>query len=149
MNLKNLSRAAAPVLLTVLGALAVPALAKQQYKPQTKEVVTPSGLRYMDLKVGEGEMAESGKIIEIHYIGWLADGGTKFESSIDRQKPLTFRLGAGDVIAGWDEGIAGMKVGGKRKLTVPPELGYGKKGAGEVIPPAAVLLFEIELLGVR
>jgi FKBP-type peptidyl-prolyl cis-trans isomerase len=133
-------------LLTVTGALAVPAFAKQ---PQAgKEVVTPTGLRYVDLKVGEGEKAESGTIVEIHYTGWLLDG-KKFDSSLDRQKPLTFRLGAGDVIAGWDEGIAGMKAGGKRKLTVPPDLGYGKKGAGEVIPPAATLVFEIELLGVR
>ena len=148
MHSRKLSRALVPVLLTVLGALAVPAFAKQQDKPQAKEVVTPSGLRYVDLKVGEGAVAESGKIVEVHITGWLADG-KKFDSSLDRQKPFIFRLGAGDVIAGWDEGVAGMKVGGKRMLTVPPELGYGKKGAGEVIPPGATLVFEVELLGVR
>lgn len=147
MHPRKLSRALVPVLLAVTGVFVVPAFAKQQ-PPTGKEVVTPSGLRYVDLKVGEGAEAESGKIVEIHFTGWLADGN-KFESSLDRQKPFTFRLGAGDVIAGWDEGIAGMKAGGKRKLTVPPDLGYGKKGGGEVIPPGATLVFEIELLGVR
>ncbi|MFP5285453.1 MAG: FKBP-type peptidyl-prolyl cis-trans isomerase [Thermoanaerobaculia bacterium] len=102
----------------------------------------------MDLKAGQGEEARAGKVVEVHYTGWL-ENGTKFDSSVDRNRPFTFRLGAGDVIKGWDEGVAGMKTGGRRKLIIPPDLGYGKRGAGEVIPPGATLIFEVELLGVR
>jgi len=108
---------------------------------------TTSGLQYEELKVGEGALAESGQHVTVHYTGWLTDG-TKFDSSKDRNDPFQFRLGAGQVIRGWDEGVAGMKVGGQRKLTIPPELGYGARGAGGVIPPNAVLVFEVELLGV-
>ena len=112
-----------------------------------KEMVTPTGLKYVDLKIGTGAEAKAGNVVEVHYTGWLTDG-TKFDSSRDRNEPLRFKLGVGQVIKGWDEGVAGMKVGGKRKLTIPPELGYGKQGAGGVIPPGATLVFEVELLGV-
>jgi FKBP-type peptidyl-prolyl cis-trans isomerase len=113
-----------------------------------QEVVTPSGVKYVDLRVGEGDEAGTGKIVEVHYVGWLEDG-TKFDSSRDHNRPLTFRLGAGDVLKGWDEGLAGMKVGGKRRLVIPPGLGFGKQGVGSVVPPNAVLFYEFELLGVR
>ncbi len=101
-----------------------------------------------DLTVGEGAEAVSGKTIIVHYTGWLTDG-SKFDSSKDRNDPFSFKLGAGMVIRGWDEGFAGMKVGGTRKLTIPPEMGYGARGAGGVIPPNATLVFEVELLEVR
>lgn len=111
---------------------------------------TPSGLQYDDLAVGEGSAARSGQTVTVHYTGWLTnDGATpgkKFDSSLDRGDPFTFNLGQGQVIAGWDEGVEGMKVGGKRKLTIPPDLGYGPWGAGGVIPPNATLVFEVELL---
>ena len=112
-----------------------------------KETVTPSGLKYVDQKVGAGAEAKSGDVVSVHYTGWL-ENGTKFDSSRDRNEPFRFKLGAGQVIKGWDEGVAGMKAGGKRKLTIPAELGYGKRGAGGVIPPNAVLVFEVELLGI-
>lgn len=108
---------------------------------------TTSGLQYEELKIGEGALAETGQHVTVHYTGWLTDG-TKFDSSKDRNDPFQFHLGAGQVIRGWDEGVAGMKVGGRRTLTIPPELGYGARGAGGVIPPNAVLVFEVELLGV-
>ena len=108
---------------------------------------TTSGLQYEELKIGEGALAEMGQHVTVHYTGWLTDG-TKFDSSKDRNDPFQFHLGAGQVIRGWDEGVAGMKVGGRRTLTIPPELGYGARGAGGVIPPNAVLVFEVELLGV-
>ena len=107
-----------------------------------------NGLNIEDLKVGNGAEATSGKRVEVHYTGWLTSG-QKFDSSVDRGKPFTFQLGAGQVIKGWDQGVAGMKVGGKRKLTIPPDLGYGARGAGGVIPPNATLVFEVELLGVK
>jgi FKBP-type peptidyl-prolyl cis-trans isomerase FkpA len=110
-------------------------------------VTTESGLQIEDIVVGEGTEAEAGKSVTVHYTGWLTDG-TKFDSSVDRNDPFQFRLGAGMVIKGWDEGVAGMKIGGKRKLTIPPELGYGAYGAGGVIPPNATLVFEVELLEV-
>lgn len=112
------------------------------------EVVTPSGVKYTDLRVGEGDEASTGKIVEVHYVGWLEEG-LRFDSSRDHNRPLTFRLGAGDVLKGWDEGLAGMKVGGKRRLVIPPGLGFGKQGVGSVVPPNAVLFYEFELLGVR
>ncbi len=101
-----------------------------------------------ELSVGEGVEAVVGKQVSVHYTGWLTDG-TKFDSSLDRNDPFDFPLGRGHVIRGWDEGVAGMKVGGKRKLTIPPEMGYGARGAGGVIPPNATLVFEVELLGVK
>lgn len=110
-------------------------------------VTTPSGLVYEDLEVGTGTVAKAGKDVMVHYTGWLTNG-RKFDSSKDRGEPFGFPLGQGQVIAGWDEGVEGMKIGGKRKLTIPPELGYGPYGAGGVIPPNATLVFEVELLGV-
>ena len=106
------------------------------------------GLKYTDEQVGTGAVATPGKTAVVHYTGWLLDG-TKFDSSRDRNQPFSFPLGAGQVIKGWDEGVAGMKVGGKRTLVVPPALGYGARGAGGVIPPNATLKFEVELLDVR
>jgi FKBP-type peptidyl-prolyl cis-trans isomerase FkpA len=111
------------------------------------EVTTPSGLKYDDLVVGTGGEAKVGQSVTVHYTGWLTDG-KKFDSSKDRKDPFVFSLGAGRVIKGWDEGVQGMKVGGKRKLTIPPGLGYGPRGAGSVIPPNATLVFEVELLKV-
>ena len=105
------------------------------------------GLIIEDLSLGDGAEAVKGKDITVHYTGWLTDG-TKFDSSLDRRQPLTITLGVGQVIKGWDEGFAGMKVGGKRKLTIPPEMGYGARGAGGVIPSNATLVFEVELLKV-
>jgi FKBP-type peptidyl-prolyl cis-trans isomerase len=109
---------------------------------------TPSGLEYEDLVEGTGAEATAGKMVQVHYTGWLTDG-TKFDSSKDRGSPFSFSLGRRQVIAGWDEGVAGMKVGGKRKLQIPAALGYGARGAGGVIPPNADLVFEVELLGIR
>jgi FKBP-type peptidyl-prolyl cis-trans isomerase len=109
--------------------------------------VTVAGLVIEDVVVGSGREAKAKDVVEVHYTGWLLDG-TKFDSSVGRE-PFSFDLGAGQVIPGWDQGVAGMKVGGKRKLTIPPELGYGKRGAGGVIPPNATLVFEVELLAVR
>jgi FKBP-type peptidyl-prolyl cis-trans isomerase len=109
---------------------------------------TPSGLRYQDLTAGEGKEAKAGSTVSVHYTGWLPNG-EKFDSSRDRNQPFGFSLGAGQVIAGWDEGVAGMKVGGKRKLVIPPDLGYGTAGAPPDIPPGATLVFDVELLDVR
>jgi FKBP-type peptidyl-prolyl cis-trans isomerase FkpA len=109
---------------------------------------TASGLVFEDLVVGTGNAAASGQKVSVHYTGWLTNG-TKFDSSKDRGEPFVFPLGKGHVIKGWDEGVAGMKVGGKRKLTIPPQLGYGARGAGNVIPANATLVFEVELLDVK
>jgi len=109
------------------------------------EKITDTGLKYEDLVEGEGKVAEANQKVSVHYTGWLTDG-TKFDSSLDRNDPFSFPLGGGRVIRGWDEGVQGMKVGGKRKLTIPPQLGYGSAGAGGVIPPNATLVFEVELL---
>ena len=108
---------------------------------------TPNGLIIEDVTVGEGAVAAAGQKVTVHYTGWLTNG-TKFDSSKDRNDPFVFPLGGGRVIKGWDEGVQGMKVGGKRKLTIPPALGYGTRGAGGAIPPNATLVFEVELLGV-
>jgi FKBP-type peptidyl-prolyl cis-trans isomerase FkpA len=112
------------------------------------EVTTASGLKYVDLIVGTGREAAAGALVSVHYTGWLTNG-TKFDSSVDRREPFSFPLGGGKVIRGWDEGVAGMKVGGKRKLIIPPQLGYGSRGAGGVIPPNATLVFDVELLEIK
>jgi FKBP-type peptidyl-prolyl cis-trans isomerase len=109
---------------------------------------TPNGLGIQEVKVGQGAEAKPGATAVVHYTGWLTDG-KKFDSSRDRGTPFDFRLGAGQVISGWDLGVAGMKVGGQRKLVIPPELGYGAGGAPPVIPPGATLVFDVELLDVR
>jgi FKBP-type peptidyl-prolyl cis-trans isomerase FkpA len=111
------------------------------------QITTSSGLVFEDIVTGDGEEARAGHTVTVHYTGWLTDG-RKFDSSKDRNAPFDFALGGRQVIAGWDEGVAGMKVGGTRKLTIPPQLGYGARGAGGVIPPNATLVFEVELLGV-
>ena len=111
-------------------------------------VMTESGLQIKDLVVGTGEQAREGAIVSVHYTGWLVDG-TKFDSSVDRGTPFEFKLGQGDVIKGWDEGVATMRIGGKRELTIPPELAYGDRSAGAIIKPGSTLVFEIELLEVK
>lgn len=108
-------------------------------------IVTDSGLKYEDSASGEGVTAKVGDRVSVHYTGWLTDG-TKFDSSVERNQPFQFQLGKGMVIRGWDEGVSGMQVGGKRKLTIPPQLGYGAQGAGGAIPPNATLVFDVELL---
>ena len=118
---------------------------------QGKMMTTADGLKYIDVKVGTGPEAK-GKTATVHYTGWLYENGAKgkkFDSSVDRGEPFDFRVGAGQVIKGWDEGVAGMKVGGKRTLIIPPQLGYGARGAGGVIPPNATLMFDVELLAVK
>jgi FKBP-type peptidyl-prolyl cis-trans isomerase FkpA len=110
-------------------------------------VTSESGLVYEDVVEGSGDAARAGQHVSVHYTGWLTDG-QKFDSSKDRNEPFDFPLGARHVIAGWDEGVQGMKVGGTRKLTIPPNLGYGARGAGGVIPPNATLVFEVELLSI-
>lgn len=123
-------------------------MAASDMESNAQEVKMPSGLKYVDRVVGTGDEAVAGKTVNVHYTGWL-ENGKQFDSSVDRGQPFSFPLGAGRVIKGWDEGVQGMKVGGKRKLTIPSDLGYGSRGAGGVIPPNATLIFDVELLGVR
>lgn len=113
-----------------------------------KMVRTPSGLQYEDIVAGSGASPAPGKKVTVHYTGWLMDG-KKFDSSVDRNEPFVFQIGSGEVIPGWDEGVMTMKIGGKRKLIIPANLGYGAAGAGGVIPPNATLLFEVILLDIR
>ena len=145
-----LIRFACAVLALAIGA-AVPLLGRVD--AATNQVIEmPNGLKYTDTKTGDGATATPGNKVSVHYTGWLynnAAKGAKFDSSVDRGQPFQFTLGAHQVIAGWDEGVAGMKVGGKRTLIIPPELGYGARGAGGVIPPNATLMFDVELLGVQ
>jgi peptidylprolyl isomerase len=150
------------VLLLLIVAIAIPACSQKEAKnpadksateqaapaaAQAGAVKNPSGLSYTDLVPGKGATPVSGKSVTVHYTGWL-ENGTKFDSSLDRGQPFVFRIGAGEVIPGWDEGVISMKVGGKRKLFIPAQLGYGAAGAGGVIPPNANLIFEVELLDV-
>lgn len=124
--------------------IALPASAQQE----EKTVTTASGLKYIDVVVGKGASPSVGKHVKVHYTGTL-ENGKKFDSSVDRNQPFSFIIGVGQVIPGWDEGVMSMKVGGKRKLIIPPNLGYGARGAGGVIPPNATLLFDVELLDVE
>ena len=132
-------------------AAAVPPL--ERADAATNQVIEmPNGLKYTDTTTGNGAAATPGNKVSVHYTGWLYNNGAKgakFDSSVDRGQPFQFTLGAHQVIAGWDEGVAGMKIGGKRTLIIPPELGYGARGAGGVIPPNATLMFDVELLGVQ
>jgi peptidylprolyl isomerase len=143
-------RSALAVLAATTGVLALSESADAQ-----NAVTTPSGLRYIDVKVGTGASPKTGQTCVMHYTGWLYDEhakdhhGKKFDSSVDRNEPFEFQIGRGMVIKGWDEGVASMKAGGKRTLIIPPQLGYGARGAGGVIPPNATLVFDVELLGVK
>ncbi|HTS02090.1 MAG TPA: FKBP-type peptidyl-prolyl cis-trans isomerase [Thermoanaerobaculia bacterium] len=132
---------------------ASPAAAASKNEEKTSKMIkTPSGLQYEDTVVGTGASPKPGQTCVMHYTGWLWENdakGKKFDSSVDRGQPFEFQIGRGMVIKGWDEGVATMKVGGKRTLLIPPALGYGTRGAGGVIPPNATLLFEVELLGVK
>jgi FKBP-type peptidyl-prolyl cis-trans isomerase len=159
----TLAAAIALSLTTVHAQTATPAKAPEAAKPAMaavaaaatparKIVTTASGLKYDDVKVGAGAEAKAGQNVSVHYTGWLwVDNkrGSKFDSSKDRGQPFDFPLGGGRVIKGWDEGVQGMKIGGTRILTIPPSIGYGDRGAGNVIPPGATLQFEVELLGVK
>jgi peptidylprolyl isomerase len=146
-----MTRRAALALVAVLtGACAGTNTATAQEVGKT--VTTPSGLRIIDSQIGTGATPRTGQTCAMHYTGWLYQNGAKgqkFDSSLDRGRPFEFPIGKGQVIPGWDEGVASMKVGGKRTLIIPPELGYGARGAGGVIPPNATLIFEVELLGVK
>ena len=145
--------AVAPFAACANGADSLASLSNDTFAPElnvdlSSMTQTPSGLYYEDLEVGTGAEAVGGTDVTVHYTGWLTDG-TKFDSSVDRGTPFVFPLGAGRVIAGWDEGVSGMRVGGKRKLVIPAELGYGNNGAGNAIPPGATLVFDVELLSVQ
>ena len=138
--------------LAIITVIAGGMFASASVQAQTagKPMTTPSGLQIIDSKVGTGASPKTGQTCVMHYTGWLYENGAKgkkFDSSVDRNEPFEFPVGAGRVIKGWDEGVSSMKVGGKRTLLIPPKLGYGDRGAGGVIPPGATLLFEVELLG--
>lgn len=144
------------VLFLFITAVAIAACSDKDAKPASdakpaaameSAVTTPSGLSYVDIAAGTGPQPTQGKPVKVHYTGWL-ENGTKFDSSVDRGEPFVFTVGVGEVIPGWDEGVMSMKTGGKRRLIVPPHLGYGGAGAGGVIPPNATLIFEVELLDV-
>ena len=145
MSLQNLFVSAILLTLAAVPLASLPAQA-------AGEITTPSGLRIIDVKPGTGPVPHAGQTVTVNYTGWLfVDGkkGKKFDSSLDRGEPFSFTLGQGQVIKGWDEGLATMHVGGKRTLIIPPDLGYGASGAGGVIPPGATLIFDVDLLGVK
>ena len=135
-----------------LAILAVSAPVGRSNAADNQVTEMPDGLKYTDTKIGDGATAKAGNKVTVNYTGWLYENGAKgkkFDSSLDRNQPFQFTLGAHQVIAGWDEGVAGMKVGGKRTLIIPPELGYGARGAGGAIPPNATLIFDVDLLQVQ
>jgi FKBP-type peptidyl-prolyl cis-trans isomerase len=142
--------------MATIAVLAGAAFAQGGAKPDTSAPTkvtgaptkTASGLEYWDIKVGSGATAQRGQMVKVHYTGWLTSG-KKFDSSVDHGQPFTFHLGGGEVIKGWDEGVEGMKVGGKRQLRIPPELAYGQRGYPPIIPPSSTLIFDVELLGVQ
>ena len=142
--MRNLIKMSSVVVLAILCAMPVHAAETKVNKMMT----TDSGLKYVDVVVGKGASPTKGKQVKVHYTGTL-ENGTKFDSSVDRRQPFSFIIGVGQVIKGWDEGVMGMKAGGKRKLVIPANLGYGARGAGGVIPPNATLLFDVELLDVQ
>jgi peptidylprolyl isomerase len=148
--MRVLSRRAA--IAAALSVAATGVVAMSEAADAQPETTTPSGLKIIDIKVGAGPAPKPGQTCVMHYTGWLYENdkkGAKFDSSLDRNQPFSFPIGQHQVIAGWDEGVATMKVGGKRTLIIPPELGYGARGAGGVIPPNATLIFDVELLGVK
>ncbi|HUO26107.1 MAG TPA: FKBP-type peptidyl-prolyl cis-trans isomerase [Candidatus Aquilonibacter sp.] len=144
------------IFLTLASGLVAAQSASRKSHPNTNVptkvtgngVKTADGLQYWDIKVGTGQVAKEGSHVRVHYTGWLTTG-KKFDSSVDAGKPFDFTIGNGEVIKGWDEGVSGMRVGGKRQLRIPPELGYGAQGYPPVIPPNATLIFDIQLLGVE
>lgn len=125
------------------------AMAFQPQTISTEVITTPSGLKYQEIEVGSGAKPKAGQDVVVHYTGWLESNNEKFDSFVDRGQPFTFTLGQGMVIKGWDEGLASMNIGGKRRLIIPASLGYGARGAGGVIPPNATLVFDVELLDVQ
>jgi peptidylprolyl isomerase len=140
------------VVIAATGIVTVGASVPAAAQTERKIMTTPSGLQITDIKVGTGATPKPGQICVMHYTGWLYENGQKgkkFDSSVDRKEPFEFTIGQGQVIKGWDEGVATMKVGGQRTLIIPPELGYGARGAGGVIPPNATLMFDVELLDVK
>jgi peptidylprolyl isomerase len=148
--MRVLSRRAA--LATTLSVVATGVIAMSEASDAQPVTTTPSGLKIIDLKVGAGPSPKPGQTCVMNYTGWLYENGNKgkkFDSSLDRNQPFSFPIGQHQVIAGWDEGVATMKVGGKRTLIIPPELGYGARGAGGIIPPNATLIFDVELLSVK
>ena len=148
--MRVLSRRAA--LITALSVAATGVIAMSEAADAQPVTTTPSGLKIIDVKVGTGPSPKPGQTCMMNYTGWLYENGkkgAKFDSSLDRNQPFSFPIGQHQVITGWDEGVATMKVGGKRTLILPPELGYGARGAGGVIPPNATLIFDVELLGVK
>jgi FKBP-type peptidyl-prolyl cis-trans isomerase len=151
-RVRNTRIAIIVIVVAAIALIAFFALQKQKTNPVAtgngNMITTQTGLQYQDLVIGNGAEAVAGKSVTVHYTGTLQDG-TKFDSSVDRNQPFTFTLGAGQVIPGWDEGVAGMKVGGKRKLVIPPDLAYGAQGYPPVIPADATLTFEVELLEVK
>ncbi len=160
-SFRSVTLSCAAAFLLAQGALSLPleekstspaASASKHEEKGSKMIKTPSGLQYEDTAVGNGATPKTGQTCVMHYTGWLWENGAKgkkFDSSLDHGQPFEFQIGRGMVIKGWDEGVATMKVGGKRTLLIPPALGYGSRGAGGVIPPNATLLFEVELLGVK
>ena len=139
-------------LATTLSVVATGVIAMSQAADAQPVTTTPSGLKIIDIEIGTGPSPKPGQTCVMNYTGWLYENGkkgAKFDSSLDRNQPFSFPIGQRQVIAGWDEGVASMKVGGKRTLIIPPELGYGARGAGGVIPPNATLIFDVELLGVK
>lgn len=156
MTKKGIISIAAIVLTAVAVVAQTPAHKPVRVGPNTKAptkvtgdgVKTDSGLQYWEIKVGTGDVAKDGDHVRVHYTGWFTSG-KKFDSSVDAHQPYDFTLGKGDVIKGWDEGIAGMKVGGKRQLRIPPELAYGDKGYKTIVPPNATLIFDVQLLAVN
>ncbi len=155
-NIQGFTMRSFSIVLLSLAVLCSQAIAGSQKKrivypgarTQMKEVTTASGLKYIDMVVGQGAAPKQGDTVTVNYSGYLASG-KMFDSSFDRNEPFSFTLGVGRVIKGWDEGVATMRVGGKRKLIIPAELGYGARGAGNAIPPNALLIFDVELLGVK